>query len=231
MSNLHSRQHSRIITADAGSTPSRGRNANPTQDHPRGCGEHQQQQTDYHLQQGSSPRMRGAPRQNVIGDPNSRIIPADAGSTSSGHVDDLIYRDHPRGCGEHTSHGCTGHRILQDHPRGCGEHHICVCGQPVNVGSSPRMRGAHRLGLHLERIQRIIPADAGSTRFTRFPLEQIWDHPRGCGEHGGDRPSGACIRGSSPRMRGAQPFPTTGTSSSGIIPADAGSTGRDCLIP
>ena len=32
----------RIIPADAGSTPSRGRNANPTQDHPRGCGEHRQ---------------------------------------------------------------------------------------------------------------------------------------------------------------------------------------------
>ena len=37
--NEYPAQH-RIIPADAGSTPSKGRNASPTQDHPRGCGEH-----------------------------------------------------------------------------------------------------------------------------------------------------------------------------------------------
>ena len=71
-------------------------------------------------------------------------------------------------------------------------------------GSSPRMRGAHIPGRILKMSNRIIPADAGSTRAWPWPCSAPWDHPRGCGEHYG-------------RIRKM-------TDLTWIIPADAGST-------
>ena len=73
---------------------------------------------------------------------NGRIIPADAGSTSSKNSLVLVERDHPRGCGEHlalviggrhsqriipadagsTAMGSAAQSASGDHPRGCGEH-------------------------------------------------------------------------------------------------------------
>ena len=91
-------------------------------------------------------------------------------------------------------------------------------------GSSPRMRGAQTDTTRKQICLRIIPADAGSTQFTRFRLVQIWDHPRGCGEHTANSSAECFEAGSSPRMRGAptqRPDPGADT---GIIPADAGST-------
>ena len=71
-----------------------------------------------------------------------RIIPADAGSTS----------------------GFTfGSTRFEDHPRGCGEHIISRTCPLSNVGSSPRMRGAHKARISLSLLGGIIPADAGST--------------------------------------------------------------------
>ncbi len=93
----------RIIPADAGSTLFSALNWFALADHPRGCGEHQQQQTDYNLQQGSSPRMRGAHSLAGLGGTYDRIIPADAGSTASQSQESFCERDHPRGCGEHLS--------------------------------------------------------------------------------------------------------------------------------
>ena len=91
----------RIIPADAGSTIDDHICVHAVGDHPRGCGEHGVGPDELDPDEGSSPRMRGAPghlaaRQGVGG-----IIPADAGSTL-----DIRYfvhdcRDHPRGCGEH----------------------------------------------------------------------------------------------------------------------------------
>ena len=70
-----------IIPADAGSTfcllmtfPSHG-------DHPLGCGEHNCTFGWEKPELGSSPRMRGAPNGCNVQMENSRIIPADAGST------------------------------------------------------------------------------------------------------------------------------------------------------
>ena len=51
----------RIIPADAGSTCWRTGPAHGARDHPRGCGEHNAPFDDTDAQQGSSPRMRGAP--------------------------------------------------------------------------------------------------------------------------------------------------------------------------
>ena len=74
-------------------------------------------------------------------------------------------------------------RVWRDHPRGCGEHLIGLRQPGKRTGSSPRMRGALIEQTDYELEQRIIPADAGSTPASLGPLSLGEDHPRGCGEH------------------------------------------------
>ena len=45
------------------------------------------------------------------------------------------------------------------------------------------MRGAPKGLPDGKTIQRIIPADAGSTEYGNSPEAEAEDHPRGCGEH------------------------------------------------
>ena len=91
----------RIIPADAGSTPVLLAFSCGKEDHPRGCGEHVENDLAYFEDQGSSPRMRGALIQHHLNHMESRIIPADAGSTATKVPRHALQRDHPRGCGEH----------------------------------------------------------------------------------------------------------------------------------
>ena len=72
---------SRIIPADAGSTRNDGPEIVVTGDHPRGCREHDPETARFFATRGSSPRMRGALALLPTGEPQPRIIPADAGST------------------------------------------------------------------------------------------------------------------------------------------------------
>ena len=153
---------SRIIPADAGSRAGRRAGLHIPGDHPRGCGEHVDQDVVVSRCDGSSPRMRGAPARKLWNSLYSRAIPADAGSTDYPARPAAADQDHPRGCGEHPS--VSGLR--------------CVA-----RGSSPRMRGALGVGGgHIAGVG-IIPADAGSTVAASPPRQQPWDHPRGCGEH------------------------------------------------
>ena len=91
-----------------------------------------------------------------------------------------------------------------DHPRGCGEH--------------SEILHPHQI------VNRIIPADAGSTARTPLMTLISRDHPRGCGEHLSHGSIRAPDGGSSPRMRGAQLAALSPGEYVGIIPADAGST-------
>ena len=86
--------------------------------------------------------MRGAQSGYICQSDSGRIIPADAGSTCVG-----------------LGLGLGG----QDHPRGCGEHSLRSAISLVRLGSSPRMRGALNVNAVAESLERIIPADAGST--------------------------------------------------------------------
>ena len=72
----------RIIPADAGSTQGEDGKESRERDHPRGCGEHVGRMRELAMNEGSSPRMRGAPFEETENDTSLRIIPADAGSTS-----------------------------------------------------------------------------------------------------------------------------------------------------
>ena len=150
--------------------------------------------------------MRGA--QFVFGSllKNLGIIPADAGST-----------------------GCPARRGAagRDHPRGCGEHMYTKSKGFNDQGSSPRMRGAPGRPITDPLANRIIPADAGSTRVPDRWCSDTGDHPRGCGEHINWIDANGIIPGSSPRMRGAPGHPVGAMVLEGIIPADAGSTASD----
>ena len=86
------------------------------------------------------------------------------------------------------------------------------------------MRGALQHGLIPTHFQRIIPADAGSTRSELLRMDCDRDHPRGCGEHTIYTKAQAFQLGSSPRMRGAPASAFRPDAWSRIIPADAGRT-------
>ena len=90
------------------------------------------------------------------------------------------------------------------------------------------MRGAQLSTCCAVTVDRIIPADAGSTSFIRVSTSETQDHPRGCGEHFINNELLFVAKGSSPRMRGAQRSLESYHRQTGIIPADAGST-RDRL--
>ena len=70
-----------IIPAYAGSTVGFEPLVVGMSDHPRVCGEHVEPIPDRLVEQGSSPRMRGAPRGQPVPGSQGRIIPAYAGST------------------------------------------------------------------------------------------------------------------------------------------------------
>ena len=149
--------------------------------------------------------MRGAPIAGMAALLVVRIIPADAGSTSSAPTPSTKCWDHPRGCGEHT---------------------VIACIYALSIGSSPRMRGAQVVGQVDGPGRRIIPADAGSTIPSCLRWGQRPDHPRGCGEHLYASEQKKYDPGSSPRMRGAPSKMNLRTTIHRIIPADAGSTAK-----
>ena len=70
-----------IIPACAGSTPGRSLTYLGARDHPRVRGEHYDRALRRMIEQGSSPRARGAPRLRRVGAARRGIIPACAGST------------------------------------------------------------------------------------------------------------------------------------------------------
>ena len=111
-----------------------------------------------------------------------------------------------------------------DHPRGCGEHVASTLLCRPRKGSSPRMRGAQAQKLAERESVGIIPADAGSTDWQAWVLDDDEDHPRGCGEHQPIPDWDATLGGSSPRMRGAPCRQEHEPRIVRIIPADAGST-------
>ena len=73
---------------------------------------------------------------------------------------------------------------------------------------------------------RIIPADAGSTRWNAENPSSGADHPRGYGEHADVLSPISFDPGSSPRIRGALVLMCICGKRTRIIPADTGSTLR-----
>ena len=88
------------------------------------------------------------------------------------------------------------------------------------------MRGARNVPVNWACSSGIIPAYAGSTGRTSGTCGRRRDHPRVCGEHGRLLRGQLYGLGSSPRMRGARFYMLPSNHPPGIIPAYAGSTGR-----
>ncbi|PKV04346.1 hypothetical protein CQR51_1309 [Bifidobacterium pseudolongum subsp. globosum] len=212
-----------IIPALAGNTCRKISARRSLRDHPRACGEHQQQPRRSAHRQGSSPRLRGTLRVGVVAAAVHGIIPALAGNTTAGIFQRIAGRDHPRACGEHLA---SAFNTL------------------FGVGSSPRLRGTRGVDLLAAVEEEIIPALAGNTsrpRSTRraagiIPVlagntskhssrsSRRWDHPRACGEHVLVAFEHDLDRGSSPRLRGTPEHGQCGRRAAGIIPALAGNT-------
>ena len=172
------------------------------------CGEQASSICRVRMSTGSSPRVRGAVHVAGVGGPEGGIIPACAGSRARFSIVSELPWDHPRVCGEQSPN-------------------VVRSFQPQ--GSSPRVRGAvcDRL-VEVDGLG-IIPACAGSRCSSRSWFSPFRDHPRVCGEQ---RPSRAerCRRpGSSPRVRGADRYGRQQHGHRGIIPACAGSSGRQCI--
>ena len=72
------------------------------------------------------------------------------------------------------------------------------------------------------RVQRITPACAGKRKSRRPVLGSVQDHPRVCGEKGGDHRHRCNTKGSPPRVRGKAGTAGQDGHSPGITPACAG---------
>ena len=156
--------------------------------------------------QGSSPRVRGTLVLRHHGKADTGIIPACAGNTVSGLRRVIVCRDHPRVCGEH-----------------CRRARAC----DVRRGSSPRVRGTHRVLWRTGYRPGIIPACAGNTDIIKTGNPTARDHPRVCGEHEVTPDNIAGYTGSSPRVRGTLSQVVAQFVGVGIIPACAGNTWRE----
>ena len=155
------------------------------------------------LQEGSSPRGRGKPANNLETVAGIRLIPAWAGKTPWQAGGWECDRAHPRVGGENDAlPGCTS-GWEGSSPRGRGKRAVC------SVGAMRR---------------RLIPAWAGKTRTRRRIRRRMTAHPRVGGENVVLRQLSGVQAGSSPRGRGK----LSGTQAHGVglrlIPAWAGKT-------
>ena len=193
----------RIIPAHAGQTGTRSSGSGPASDHPRACGANLGETGQRLDRTGSSPRMRGKRKAEVLSNALDRIIPAHAGQTARMASSAWLRPDHPRACGANPEH----------------------VGVVVAVhGSSPRMRGKRPLGLQGDAHHRIIPAHAGQTLLFISSLFLVSDHPRACGANRYRTLALKYDPGSSPRMRGKPTVCVLPTRTVRIIPAHAGQT-------
>ena len=171
--------------------------------HPRAGGENAPGIASANWFQGSSPRRRGKPVQDVSRRHTSRLIPAQAGKTR-----------------------CRGLRSERSgaHPRAGGENHRMKSVAASFTGSSPRRRGKPTLPLCCHFRTGLIPAQAGKTRRGIGGAWRKWAHPRAGGENRAAADNVDRLNGSSPRRRG-KPYRRGRRIRVGrLIPAQAGKT-------
>ena len=94
------------------------------------------------------------------------------------------------------------------------------------AGSSPRVRGKHRMAVAQAALIRLIPACAGKTERPGRTSAAAGAHPRVCGENNIESFLGSVVGGSSPRVRGKPSLRQTCIGMPGLIPACAGKTVR-----
>ena len=158
---IEKRANKRITPADAGTSLKNFRILVSLEDHPRGCGDKEILLLRHLLLRGSPPRMRGQELRHFGDLMGQRITPADAGTRSARFLYSFVLMDHPRGCGDKAyNDGWIGSKW----------------------GSPPRMRGQDTWVSMDCHTPRITPADAGTRALMREGLNEMKDHPRGCGD-------------------------------------------------
>ena len=131
-----------LIPAHAGKTDSFVRAPSRIRAHPRACGENRMTQRNAYFVGGSSPRMRGKPREFIAAVSGGGLIPAHAGKT----------------------YNLAGKAFNGwAHPRACGENIAPALDDITVAGSSPRMRGKQGQRFPVSIHHRLIPAHAGKT--------------------------------------------------------------------
>ncbi len=135
-----------------------------------------------------------------------------------------MFRFIPAPAGNINRRRCT-HGPTSVHPRACGEHLHPPHEQPIDRGSSPRLRGTLVPDDAPGLTPRFIPAPAGNiTRDARTrPTMPV--HPRACGEHSRPSPFRCGEGGSSPRLRGTFAQGAAQKRPYRFIPAPAGNIG------
>ena len=192
-----------LIPARAGKTPPSTAPSAVRGAHPRACGENGYPVDRIASTMGSSPRVRGKHTFNFHYRPNTRLIPARAGKTSSRYSSRVFGWAHPRACGENT-------------------HNVYFA--QYRRGSSPRVRGKRNGAQHDGPRARLIPARAGKTRQGHLAWTTCRAHPRACGENQSSYLLQSSGLGSSPRVRGKPMYTTCYTLCKRLIPARAGKT-------
>ena len=112
------------------------------EDHPRVCGEKEEEDNGQITNLGSPPRMRGKASTLKTSRRFPGITPAYAGKSYQ-YPNPVQHK--------------------QDHPRVCGEKFGCRCPLDSQRGSPPRMRGKASAGNAVESITGITPAYAGKS--------------------------------------------------------------------
>ena len=192
-----------LIPACTGKTLSRRTAQRASSAHPRMCGENQGLTWQQRPTAGSSPHVRGKPRDGTRVDHLGGLIPACTGKTSQ----------RARRWSESRAH-----------PRVCGENMACWPARVSVSGSSPRVRRKrHERHVHA-RVPRLIPACAGKTVWVCAAVFGIPAYPRVCGENSGVERTSVTTAGSSPRVRGKLAQRGSVTERERLIPACAGKT-------
>ena len=167
------------------------------------CGENPRPKARRFTSGGSSPRVRGKRVGDFAGFRVDGLIPACAGKTV-----------------------CPCFRASRGgaHPRVCGENAVGFDTVDNFQGSSPRVRGKHRVFVLHRRGVRLIPACAGKTNSGGFRTGGAEAHPRVCGENKATARRPGTRLGSSPRVRGKRYRKGRSDDRRRLIPACAGKT-------
>ena len=171
--------------------------------HPRVCGEQSTRLGKAPKRDGSSPRVRGT--ENVDGSKFRmlRFIPACAGNRPQTASPSRLSPVHPRVCGEQDCYSERNNQI---------------------DGSSPRVRGTAERPTQLGLYGRFIPACAGNSGVSRYPVAPPPVHPRVCGEQQAKSGISPYTLGSSPRVRGTESHQQRSLAIWRFIPACAGNS-------
>ena len=179
---------------------------------------------------GSSPRVRGRPRDMLHYESEDGAHPRECGADENGADPDLLVPgSSPRVRGRHKFQGTTG-TVNGLIPASAGQ--TAVDDESINPDwAHPRECGADHATCSTMRVRMgLIPASAGQTGNIRQPLSHRRAHPRECGA---DRSPATFVRsaaGSSPRVRGRQSRMTAKLDPTGLIPASAGQTMNELLM-